>query len=135
MPLKFGTSEVERVTYNNQINAITNAQVNVIKYVRRNDSVNETVFETNLIKAGNYTGNDTITPLADEKISNISFTSNNENFTTLIINSSYVKYGENNVYSYANNSWAAVYKTITITADTFVDQDVYDWFNINFIKG
>lgn len=134
MPLKFGTSEVERVTYNNQINAITNAQVNVIKYIRRNDSVNEIVFETNLIKAGNYTGNPTLTPLTNEKVSNISFTSNNENFTTLTINSSYVKYGENNVYSYANNSWAAVYKSITVTADTFVDQDVYDWFNINFIK-
>lgn len=134
MPLKFGTSEVERVAYNSQINAITNAQVNVIKYIRRNDGVNETIFETNLIKAGNYTGNPTLTSLADEKVSNISFTSNNENFTTLTINSSYVKYGENNVYSYTNNSWAAVYKTLTITADTFVDQDVYDWFNVNFVK-
>lgn len=134
MPLKFGTNEVERVTYNNQIEGIANVQVNVIKYVRRNDGVNETVFITNQIKAGNYTGNPTLTPLTTNKVCNIKFVSNQEQFTTMSISSDYVKYGDNNVYSFNNKSWANVYKSITISEDTFVDQDIYDWFNINFIK-
>lgn len=134
MPLKFGTNEIERVTYNNQLEGITNAQVNVIKYVRRNDGVNETIFITNQIKVGNYTGNSTLTPLATDKVCNIKFVSNQEQFTAMSISSDYVKYGDNNVYSFNNKSWANVYKSITISEDTFVEQDIYDWFNINFVK-
>ena len=39
------------------------------------------------------------------------------------------------VYSFANNSWAAAYKSISVSTKTFVDTKFYDWFGVNYIKG
>ena len=39
------------------------------------------------------------------------------------------------VYSFANNSWAAAYKLISVSTKTFVDTKFYDWFGVNYIKG
>lgn len=134
MPFYYGSQEIERIKYSNQLEQITNAQVNIVRYKNRSTNVNEIIFQTNLIKAGTYTGNPTISALASEKTCNIAFTSNNTNFTSFVFTSSYFKYDDTSVYSYSNKSWANAYKSITITSDTYVDQDVYDWFNVNYIK-
>lgn len=134
MSFKYGNEEIERIKYSNQKNGITNAQVNIVKYINQTTSVNEIVFQTNLIKVGTYIGNPTISALASSKTANIKFTSNNTNFTSFVFTPTYFKYGDTAVYSYSNKSWANAYKTISVTEDTYVDQDVYDWFNVNYIK-
>jgi hypothetical protein len=134
MPLKFGNNEVEKVHYSSQEKSLTNVQINIVKYINRSSSVNEIVFQGNLIKAGTYTGNPTISALATAKTCNINFSSNNENFTSFVFASDYFKYGDTSVYSYANNSWVNAYKVIVVAEDTYVDEDVADWFGINYIK-
>lgn len=39
------------------------------------------------------------------------------------------------VYSFANNSWAADYKSISVSTKTFMDTKFYDLFGVNYIKG
>lgn len=39
------------------------------------------------------------------------------------------------VYSFANNSCTAAYKSISVLTKTFVDTKFYDWFGVNYIKG
>lgn len=39
------------------------------------------------------------------------------------------------VYSFANNSWAEAYKSISVSTKTFVDTKFYNWFGVNYIKG
>ena len=39
------------------------------------------------------------------------------------------------VYSFANNSLAAAYKSISVSTKTFVDTKFYDLFGVNYIKG
>lgn len=126
MPLTYAGKEVDRVTLNG--NVITNiVQLN-----------GETVLEDNVILATSYTGNPTLTSFTGEDTVSIAFTSNNKEYTGMKITSTYLYYisdiEETNVYSFANNSWAELYKPVTFKNKTFVDSSFYDWFCINYIK-
>lgn len=125
MPIDFNGKSVERIIFNNK-------QVNITKV---NSDV---VLEDNVIQVGTYTGNPTISNLTEEITVNLSYTSNEKNFTQMKLTSSYLYYvgdEEVAVYSFTNNSWAAAYKSISVSTKTFVDTKFYDWFGVNYIKG
>lgn len=97
-----------------------------------------------IIKKGTYIWNDTFVQTADVDLdNNLNFKSNNIDFFELFISFyidgsnktiDYVS-SEELINVYSNGTWSNVaYKTIIVTADTFVDSDFYTFFNANTTK-
>ena len=97
-----------------------------------------------IIKKGTYIWNDTFVQTADVDLdNNLNFKSNNIDFFELFISfyiddsNKTIDYnnGEELINAYSNGTWSNVaYKTIIVTADTFVDSDFYTFFNANTTK-
>lgn len=126
MGFTYNNKIIEKITYNNK-------QVNVAKFK------GNIILEDNYINNSSFQGNETITSLNGELTEKLSFKSNNIEFTGIKITSDYVYYINNNeetpVYSYSNNSWAELYRTIDRSTfeKEFVSTRFYNWFNINYI--
>lgn len=99
-----------------------------------------------IIKKGTYIWNDTFVQTADVDLANnLNFKSNNIDFFALYISfyidgsNKTIDYenadAEGLINVYSNGTWSNIaYKTIIVTADTFVDSDFYTFFNANTTK-